>query len=120
MTGEGSAAARALVQTTLLGELLENAQIGALAIESGRYVAANRYACELTGYERTEPIGRRVGELDPFSGPSRPFREVHTGRREASTITLRRKDGRELGVLCFAVETMLSGLPLVLTLFSPG
>ncbi len=57
-----SAAASALAQSTLLGELVDGAQVGMLAIDAGRCVAANAYACELLGYEREELIGNRVEE----------------------------------------------------------
>ena len=50
--GEGTAAANSLVQSTLLGELFEHAHVGVVAADSGRYIAANEYACELTGYDR--------------------------------------------------------------------
>jgi PAS domain S-box-containing protein len=111
VTGEGSAASSALVQSTLLGELLENAKIAALAVESGRYVAANEYACELTGYDRSELIGRGIGELNPFSAE-------FLDQRHDRVATIRRKDGSEIEVGFRVVDTMLSGLPLVLTLFS--
>ncbi|NUR75491.1 MAG: PAS domain S-box protein [Thermoleophilia bacterium] len=109
--GEGSAAASALVQSTLLGELLEHAQIGALAVESGRYVAANEYACELTGYDRSELIGRGIGELHPLSAEL-------LNRRHDGVVKMRRKDGSEIEVGFRVVDTTLSGLPLFLTLFA--
>ncbi|MDX6477259.1 MAG: hypothetical protein QOH95_2770, partial [Gaiellaceae bacterium] len=109
---EGSGVSNALVQSTLLGELLDNAKIGALAIESGHYVAANGYACELTGYARADLIGRRVGELDPFSSLPGQFAEDPNRPRGAGVLTIRRKDGEELKVDYWAVDTMLSGLPL--------
>jgi PAS domain S-box-containing protein len=98
------------VQSTLLGELLENAKIAALAIESGRYVAANMHACELTGYERTELIGHGVSEVKSFSPDV-----LH--RPGEGVVTMRRKDGAEIEVGVRVVDTTLSGLPLLLTLF---
>ena len=103
--GEGSAAANALVQSTLLGELLEHANVGALAADSGRYIAANECACELTGYDRAELIGRPVGELSLQRGSGVTF--------------LRCKDGEELEVGYHAVDATLSGLPVMLGLFWP-
>jgi PAS domain S-box-containing protein len=117
VTGGESAASSALVQSTLLGELLENAKIGVVAIESGRYVAANEYACELTGYERAELIGRSVVELNPFAALPHELLDV-ADRQWAAVVTIRRKDGVEVDVVYRAVETMLSGLPLRLSLFS--
>jgi PAS domain-containing protein len=103
--GEGSAASNALVQSTLLGELLEHANVGALAADSGRYIAANEYACELTGYERSELIGRPVGDLSL--------------QRGSGVTALRCKDGAEIEVRYRAVEATLSGLPVMLGLFWP-
>jgi PAS domain-containing protein len=104
--GEGSAASNALVQSTLLGELLEHAHVGALAADSGRYIAANEYACELIGYERSELIGRQVGEI---------------GLQRGSGVTaLRCKDGAEIEVRYRAVEATLSGVPVMLGLFWPA
>ena len=44
-----------LVQETLLGEALEHGPVGAIVLdEEGRYLAANRLACKLSGYTRDE------------------------------------------------------------------
>jgi PAS domain S-box-containing protein len=103
--GEGSAASNALVQSTLLGELLEHANVGALAADSGRYIAANEYACELTGYERSELIGRPVGDL--------------CRRRGSGVIALGRKEGGEIEVSYRVVDTSLAGILVTLGLFWP-
>jgi PAS domain S-box-containing protein len=110
-------AARAAVQATLLGELLENAQIGALAADRGVYVAANEYACELLGYERSELLGTRVGELHPLSELPRQFDEIERGLREAGELVIARKDGEEIVIRYRAALTTLAGLPLMLGLF---
>jgi PAS domain-containing protein len=104
--GEGSAASHALVQSTLLGELLEHAMVGALAADSGRYIAANEFACELTGYNRAELIGRPVGEL--------------CRRRGSGVIALGCKDGDEIEVSYRVVEAELAGIPVTLGLFWPA
>jgi PAS domain S-box-containing protein len=103
--GEGSAASNALVQSTLLGELLEHADVGALAADSGRYVAANEYACELTGYIRSELIGRPVADL--------------CRRRGSGVIALDCKDGGEIEVSYRVVDANLAGIPVTLGLFWP-
>ncbi len=103
--GEGSAASSALVQSTLLGELVEHADLGVLAADSGRYIAANAYACELTGYDRTELIGRPVDEL--------------CRQRGGGEFALGCKDGRTVEVGYRIVNATLSGLPVVLSLFWP-
>jgi PAS domain-containing protein len=102
---EGSAAANSLVQTTLLGELLEHANVGAVAADGGRCVAANVRACELIGYERAELIGRPVEKLC-----------LHYG---SGTTTVGHKDGRTIDVAYRVVEATLAGMPIMLGLFWP-
>ena len=114
-----SAVASAAVQSTLLGELLDRALIGVLAVDSGRYIAANAYACELTGYEREDLIGRRVGELNPLSELPRQFAEVETGDRDGGQVVIRRKDGTEVTVHYRAARTTLAGMQLMLGVFWP-
>jgi PAS domain-containing protein len=80
-------------------------------------VAANGYACELTGYERAELIGRSAVEINPFSALPHEVVDV-ADRQWPAVVTIRRKDGVEVEVVYRAVETMLSGLPLRLSLFS--
>ncbi|HEX4680610.1 MAG TPA: PAS domain-containing protein [Gaiellaceae bacterium] len=104
--GEGSAASNALVQSTLLGELLEHAHVGALAADSGRYIAANEYACEVTGYERSELIGRPVDDL--------------CRQRGSGVIALGCKDGGEIEVSYRVVEAELAGIAVTLGLFWPA
>jgi PAS domain-containing protein len=103
--GEGSAASNALVQSTLLGQLIEHADVGALASDSGRYIAANTYACTLTGYPRAELIGRPVDELCRRSG--------------GGVMSLGCKDGLSIEVGYRVVSATLAGLPVVLSLFWP-
>jgi len=104
-TEGGSAASNALVQSTLLGQLIEHADVGALAADSGRYIAANMYACTLTGYERAELIGRPVDELCRQSG--------------SGVMSLDCKDGAAIAVGFRVVNATLAGLPVVLSLFWP-
>jgi PAS domain-containing protein len=100
--------AHALVQSTLLGELLERACIGVVAIDEGRtYVAANEHACSLLGFERAELIGRRVGERSPFSvGQAR--------------VELACKDGTPLAVEYRVAESSLAGMTVAVALFWPA
>jgi PAS domain S-box-containing protein len=115
-----TAGTQALVQSTLLGELLENAKIGALAADRGVYVSANEYASELLGYERSELIGTRVGELHPLSELPQHFAEIERGEREGGQLLITRKDGEQIRIQYRAVNTTLAGLPLILGLFWPA
>ena len=110
-------ATHAALQSTLLGELLENAQIGALAVDRGTYVAANEHACEILGYDRSDLIGTRVGELHPFSELPRHFGEIEQGLRQGGDLRITRKDGEEIAIRYRAVRTTLAGLPIILGLF---
>jgi PAS domain S-box-containing protein len=105
------------VQSTLLGDLLVSARIGALAIDDGRYVAANDFACELTGYARDDLIGKRVGELNPLSELPRQFEQVRRGERVSGEVTIRRNTGEELRIAYRAVEATLAGMTVTLGLF---
>jgi PAS domain S-box-containing protein len=105
------------VQSTLLGELIENAELGAVAIDEGRYVAANGYACALTGYERGELIGRRVGELNPFSALPLQFAEIRRGVRQSGEVALTSKTGEEIRVAYRTAQTSLAGLSLLIAVF---
>jgi PAS domain S-box-containing protein len=114
-----SGLAHPAVQATILNELLDSATIGILAVDEGRYVAANRYACELTGYDREELVGRRVGELNPQSGLPEQFLQVLDGSRDSGEIVIRRKDGTEVRICYRAVPTRLAGMRLYLGIFWP-
>jgi PAS domain S-box-containing protein len=117
MNVEGSAAASPLAQTTLLGELLENAQVGALAIDSGRYVAANAYACRVTGYERAELIGKGIGVLGSAEASVEERIENRLREGGVGVVKLRRKDGGEIDAVFRVAATTVAQLQLTLGLF---
>lgn len=101
-----SAAASPLAQSTLIGELLDGAQVGVLATDAGQCVAANEYACTLLGYERDELIGNRVGEL-----------QWQCGRGE---LRLTRRDGSPLHIEYHVVESAVAGMLTLIGLFWPA
>ena len=105
------------MQSTLLGELLENAEIGALAVDEGHYVAANEYACELLGWQREELIGRRPGELHPLSELPSQYAEILRGKRSGGQVTITTKTGEPLDLCYRAVPTRLAGMELYIGLF---
>src|SRR5918911_2389463 len=112
MTAPGSSAASPLVQATLLGELLENAQLGALAVDSGRYVAANAFACRVTGYERAELIGKGVGVLGAPDAAGANAIETRLREGGEGIVRLRRKDGGEVEVFFRVAPTTMAQLQL--------
>ena len=110
--------ASTVVQSTMLGELLENAQIGALAVDdAGRYVAVNQHACELVGYTREELLGRRVGDLNPQTDLAAQVAQVIAGERDEGEVTIRRKDGGELPIRYRAARTTLARMPFTVAFF---
>lgn len=107
------------VQETLLGEALEYGPVAALVFdENGTFLAANRMACELTGYEREELLTKRSPDLaaDPTVVPTR-LREVATGRLEHGIGKLRRKDGEIFDVQYRVGATRSGGLPYFVFVF---
>jgi len=60
------ARAHTLFQQTLLGDAAEHARIGIMVWnEERRYVAVNRFACQILGTTREELLGSQVGDHNP-------------------------------------------------------
>jgi two-component system cell cycle sensor histidine kinase/response regulator CckA len=73
----------------------------------GRYIDANRAACELTGYTREELVSRRLGDLtvaEERGDVERHFAELQLLGRGRRVATLVRKDGTRLSVECHNVR----------------
>ena len=108
-----------LVQETLLGEALEHAPVGAIVLdEQGRYLAANRLACELSGYSREELLdgGARALAFDPESLPDTMAR-MASGDLQGGSAEMKRKDGS--GITCeYRIgATRSGGLPFYVIVF---
>jgi PAS domain S-box-containing protein len=108
-----------VVQETLLGEALEHGPMGAIVLdEQGRYLAANRAACRLTGYTRDELL--RLGPTDLAADasvvPAR-LEEMDAGTLEHGVTELRRQDGSLLTVEFRVGATRSGGLPYFVLLF---
>jgi PAS domain S-box-containing protein len=107
------------VQETLLGEALEHGPVAALVLdENGTFLAANRMACQLTGYEREELLTKVSIDLaaDPSVVPAR-LREMASGRLEHGIGRLRRKDGELFDVQYRVGATRSGGLPYFVFVF---
>ncbi len=107
------------VQETLLGEALEHGPLGALVLdENGNLLAANRMACQLTGYEREELLQKRSSDLaaDPTVVPTR-LQEMASGRLEHGSASIRRKNGEPLAVQYRVGATRSGGLPYFVLVF---
>jgi PAS domain S-box-containing protein len=107
------------VQETLLGEALEHAPVGAIVLdEEGRYVAANRMACELSGYCREEllEVGARGLAVNPDAVPD-VMASMASGKLDAGTASLKRKDGSVIECEYRVGETRSGGLPFFVLVF---
>lgn len=108
-----------LVQETLLGEALEHAPVGAIVLDDeGRYLAANRRACELLGYARDEllRVGARALAFEPDEVPSALARIVR-GELCSGRGDMKRKDGTALAIEFRIGETRSGGLPFYVFVF---
>jgi PAS domain S-box-containing protein len=108
-----------VVQETLLGEALEHAPVGALVLdETGRYLAANRMACRLTGYARTELLGLNPAALatEP-AGVTDKLQQMASGELEQGETCMRCKDGEVVQVEYRVGATRSGGLPYFVLVF---
>jgi PAS domain S-box-containing protein len=108
-----------LVQETLLGEALEHAPVGAIVLdENGTYLAANRLACELSGYSREELLegGARALAFDPEKVP-RTMRRMVNGELRDGVGRMRHKDGTTVTCEFRVGETRSGGLPFYVVVF---
>jgi PAS domain S-box-containing protein len=108
-----------LVQETLLGEALEHAPVGAIVLdEDGRYLAANRLACELSGYTREELLdgGAKALAANPERLPEAMAR-MASGELQSGVSELRRKDGTTLACEYRVGETRSGGMPFYVVVF---
>jgi PAS domain S-box-containing protein len=105
-----------LIQTSLLGEAVENAAIGVyVADENMRYLAVNRAASAMLGYERDELLGLLATSLSPLPDANERYREmVLAGERSGTTRALR-KDGTEIEVEYWSCTTRLAQMTVYVT-----
>jgi PAS domain S-box-containing protein len=105
-------AAADLIQPGLLGEAVDSGPaLVFVADDDGRYVAVNRRACEVLGYDREELLELRV--TDVATGDEAP--DLYTALLRAGTAagmtTLRAKDGTLYDFTYRAMETTTAGMP---------
>ncbi len=108
-----------LVQETLLGEALEHGPVGAIVLdEEGRYLAANRLACKLSGYTRDELLagGATALVFDPERLQTM-MDLMARGDLHNGTAVLRRKDGTGLTCEYRVGETRSGGMPFFVVVF---
>jgi PAS domain S-box-containing protein len=107
------------LQETLLGEALEHGPVGAIVLdENGRYLAANRMACQLTGYDRGELLALSPSDLAVDRAAARDkLLEMASGELEEGSTWLRCKDGATLPVEYRVGATRSGGLPYFVLVF---
>jgi PAS domain S-box-containing protein len=98
-----------LIQTSLLGEAVDNGPAAVfVADDYRRYIAVNRAACELLGYTREELLALRVDDVADTSSWS----ELERSGQLTSTAELTRKDGTKVTFSYVAGETVVAGMPV--------
>ncbi len=108
-----------LVQETLLGEALEHAPVGAIVLdEQGRYLAANRLACELSGYPREELLSGGARAL-AFAQESLPdlMARMASGDLHGGIAKMKHKDGDCVTCEYRVGATRSGGLPFYVVVF---
>jgi PAS domain S-box-containing protein len=108
-----------LVQETLLGEALEHGPVGAIVLdEEGRYLAANRLACKLSGYTREELLAGGAAALafDP-ARLKKTMELMANGDLHSGVAELKRKDGTAVCCEYRVGETRSGGMPFFVVVF---
>jgi PAS domain S-box-containing protein len=108
-----------LVQETLLGEALEHGPVAAIVLdEEGRYLAANRLACRLSGYTREELLAGGAAALVFDHARLKTAMELMaSGDLHSGTAVLKRKDGTALACEYRVGETRSGGMPFFVVVF---
>ena len=115
MSAESPDAAREIALPVLLGDAAEDAEIGiAVYADDGKYVAVNKHACELLGYERSEVLARDVAD---FSVGEVDRGALETPIRREGVRLVRRKDGSTVPVAFVAVPTRIARLSFYFSAF---
>jgi len=105
-------AAADLIQPGLLGEAVDSGPaLVFVADDAGRYVAVNRRACEVLGYEREELLELRVTDVATDEEVPDLYTALRRVGTAAGTTTLRAKDGTLHAYTYRATETTTAGMP---------
>jgi PAS domain S-box-containing protein len=100
-----------LVQISLLGEAIDGAPVAVLvADDAGRYLAANRYACEMLGYSREELLTLSVHDVAVGDEVQAHFQDYIAAPERRGEYDVRRKDGTTTRLRYRAGKTMLAGM----------
>ena len=102
-----------LIQTSLLGEAIENGPVVVLvADEYGRYVAVNQAACLLLGYSREELLTLRVTDVACYDQATADWAELELRGTRSGIAQVTRKDGSSVELAYIAGATVIAGMPV--------
>ena len=102
-----------LIQTSLLGEAIENGPAAVfVADEYGKYIAVNQAACLLVGYTRHELLALRVRDVARYSEAAEEWDELRGSGTKIGRSVLTRKDGTAIEFSYVAGATTIAGMPV--------
>jgi PAS domain S-box-containing protein len=102
-----------LIQTSLLGEAIENGPVAVLvADEHGRYVAVNLAACNLLGYTREELLAKHATDVARYEEAPAEWAEMELQGSHTGVSTVTRKDGSTVEFAYVAGATVVAGMPV--------
>jgi PAS domain S-box-containing protein len=105
-----------LIQATLLAEALEHGPVAVFVLgDDLRYVAVNRCACDLLGYEREELLALSARDVAPDVDVDELLLRVVKDRRRSGRSTLRRKNGEPVEVEYRVAGTVVAGMPFLVS-----
>jgi PAS domain S-box-containing protein len=100
-----------LLQTSLIGEALDDGPaLVFVADEHMRYLAVNRYACEVLGYTREELLDLRVPDIAVSPEAADLYAHMLRRAKDAGVTSIRCKDGEVLTMRYAAKETTASAM----------
>jgi PAS domain S-box-containing protein len=106
-----------LIQTSLLGEAIENGPVAVLvADEHGRYVAVNQAACRLLGYSREELLRMRLTDVARYDQAPVEWAEMELNGTHTGISTVTCKDGSTVPFAYVAGATVVAGMPVFISL----
>jgi PAS domain S-box-containing protein len=120
MWGSNVGVAEPLIQASLLGEAIDGGPVAVfVADERMRYLAVNRYACELLGYERAELLALTVADVVASPGAAEDYERMMRAGSGAGTTALTRKDGATVPARYLARETRIARMPVYVSVVWP-